>query len=68
MDVAVVAHRKKNVDGGLPELREVLSRYGFANPLWYEIPKSKKAPQQVRRALPGHRLEVAVARVAHVRS
>jgi YegS/Rv2252/BmrU family lipid kinase len=51
MDVAVVAHRKKSVDGGLPELREVLSRYGFANPLWYEVPKSKKAPKYVKRAI-----------------
>lgn len=51
MMIAVVAHRKKSLDGGLVELREVLARYGVHDPLWFEVPKSKKAPKYVRKAL-----------------
>jgi diacylglycerol kinase family enzyme len=49
--VAVVAHARKSFGGGLPELREVLAREGVTEPLWYEVPKSRKAPKRVRRAL-----------------
>jgi diacylglycerol kinase (ATP) len=49
--VAVIAHSGKTVDGGLPELRRVLARYGVSDPLWVEVPKSRKAPKQVRRLL-----------------
>jgi diacylglycerol kinase family enzyme len=49
--VAVVAHAKKSVGGGLPELRQCLADAGVVDPLWYEVPKSKKAPARVRRAL-----------------
>jgi diacylglycerol kinase (ATP) len=49
--VAVVAHSGKTFAGGLPELRRVLQAEGIDDPLWYEVPKSKKAPAQVRRAL-----------------
>ena len=49
--IAVVAHARKSLGGGLPELREVLAREGFAEPLWYEVNKSRKAPKRVRRAL-----------------
>jgi diacylglycerol kinase (ATP) len=51
MQVAVVAHAAKTLDGGLPELRRALERAGVAAPLWYEVPKAKKAPAQVERAL-----------------
>lgn len=51
MKIAVVAHRKKSLGGGLIELREVLARYGVTDPLWFEVPKSKKAPKFVRRAV-----------------
>ncbi|MFL6071563.1 MAG: diacylglycerol/lipid kinase family protein [Actinomycetes bacterium] len=51
MKVAVVAHRKKTLGGGLLELRRSLARYGVTDPLWYEVPKSKKAAKAVRRAL-----------------
>jgi YegS/Rv2252/BmrU family lipid kinase len=51
MKIAVVAHRKKSLDGGLVELRELLARYGVADPLWFEVPKSRKAPKRVRQAL-----------------
>jgi diacylglycerol kinase (ATP) len=49
--VAVVAHARKSLGGGLPELRDVLAREGFSDPLWYEVDKSKKAPAYARRAV-----------------
>ncbi len=49
--VAVVAHAGKSFGGGLTELREVLAREGFADPLWYVVKKSRKAPKYARRAL-----------------
>jgi diacylglycerol kinase (ATP) len=49
--VAVVAHTRKQLGGGLTELRSVLLAHGIDTPLWYEVPKSKKAPAQVRAAL-----------------
>ncbi|GGM24467.1 MULTISPECIES: diacylglycerol/lipid kinase family protein [Micromonospora] len=49
--VAVVAHRKKTFGGGLDQLRSTLVSAGIENLLWYEVPKSRKAPKKVRRAL-----------------
>ena len=49
--VAVVAHSGKTMDGGLPELRKVLSSKGVTDPLWIEVDKSRKAPKQIRYAL-----------------
>ncbi|QEC46508.1 diacylglycerol kinase family lipid kinase [Baekduia soli] len=51
MKVAVIAHAGKTFGGGLPELRRVLAAEGVADPVWCEVPKSKKAPAQVRRLL-----------------
>jgi YegS/Rv2252/BmrU family lipid kinase len=48
---AVVAHAGKSFGGGLSELREVLAREGIADPLWYEVTKSRKAATCARRAL-----------------
>jgi diacylglycerol kinase (ATP) len=48
--VAVVAHARKSFGGGLPELRQVLAQEGVADPLWYEVRKSRKAPKYARRA------------------
>ena len=53
MKVAVVAHAGKTLGGGLPELRRVLAAAGIADPFWCEVPKSRKAPAQVQRALEG---------------
>jgi YegS/Rv2252/BmrU family lipid kinase len=50
MKVAVVAHSGKSLGGGLPELRRVLEAEGVVDPFWCEVPKSRKAPAQVRRA------------------
>jgi len=49
--VAVIAHAGKSFGGGLPELRRELERRGFEDPLWVEVPKSRFAPKQVKRAL-----------------
>ena len=49
--VAVVAHAGKTLGGGLPELRRVLEAAGIADPFWREVPKSRKAPAHVQRAL-----------------
>lgn len=51
MTLAVVAHAGKSVGGGLHELRRRLEAEGVTDPLWLEVPKSKKAPEQVRKAL-----------------
>jgi diacylglycerol kinase (ATP) len=51
MRFAVVAHSGKSTGGGLVELRRVLEEAGVDDPLWYEVPKSRKAPKQVKRAL-----------------
>jgi diacylglycerol kinase (ATP) len=49
-NVAVVAHARKSFGGGLPELRKVLADEGVTDPLWYEVRKSKHAPDRARRA------------------
>jgi diacylglycerol kinase (ATP) len=49
--VAVVANPAKSLGGGLLELRRVLERAGIADPLWHEVPKSRKAPAAVKRAV-----------------
>jgi diacylglycerol kinase (ATP) len=51
MKVAVIAHAGKTFGGGLPELRRVLDAEGVSDPLWHEVPKSKGAPREVKRAL-----------------
>ena len=49
--VAVVAHARKSLGGGLDELRRRITDQGVDELLWYEVPKSKKAPKRVREAL-----------------
>jgi YegS/Rv2252/BmrU family lipid kinase len=49
--VAVVAHRKKTLDGGLDELRRRLTDGDVEDLLWYEVPKSRKAPKKARKAV-----------------
>lgn len=51
MKVAVIAHSGKSFGGGLPELRRALERRGVHDLRWREVPKSRKAPKQVRKAL-----------------
>ena len=49
--VAVIAHTGKTMGGGLTELRSTLALEGVTDPLWYEIPKSRKAPKRAKLAL-----------------
>jgi YegS/Rv2252/BmrU family lipid kinase len=49
--VAVIAHQRKSLDGGLDELRRLIAGAGVKNLLWYEVPKSRKAPKKARKAL-----------------
>ena len=51
MKVAVVAHAGKTLGDGLVAFRRALEEAGVSEPLWYEVPKSRKAPKQVKRAL-----------------
>jgi diacylglycerol kinase (ATP) len=49
--VAVVAHSGKTLGGGLGELRKILAQAGVTDPLWFEVPKSAKAPKRARQAV-----------------
>jgi diacylglycerol kinase (ATP) len=49
--IAVVANAGKSTGGGLAELRRELERSGVDDPVWIEVPKSKYAPPQVKRAI-----------------
>ena len=49
--VAVVAHARKSLGGGLDELRQVLEQSGCDEVTWHEVTKSRKAPKRARRAL-----------------
>ncbi len=49
--VAVIAHRRKSLGGGLPELRRLLSDRGVDDPIWFEVEKSRKAPVKAIRAV-----------------
>ncbi|MFN8216588.1 MAG: diacylglycerol kinase family protein [Solirubrobacterales bacterium] len=51
MRPAVVAHAGKQLGGGLPELRRLLAEQGFEDPLWFEVPKAKRAPAAVEAAI-----------------
>lgn len=48
--IAVIAHARKVLGGGLTELRKTLADEGVAEPLWYEVGKSKEAPRFIRKA------------------
>ncbi len=49
--IAVVAHARKTLGGGLGELREILAREGVTSPLWHEVGKSRKAAKRARQAV-----------------
>jgi diacylglycerol kinase (ATP) len=49
--VAVVAHQRKTLGGGLDELRRRLTDEGVDQLLWYEVPKSSKAPKKIAKAI-----------------
>jgi len=49
--VAVIAHSRKVLGQGLGRLRDVLDEHGVTDPIWFEVPKSRKAPGRVRKAI-----------------
>jgi YegS/Rv2252/BmrU family lipid kinase len=49
--IAVVAHSRKTLGGGLDELRRRITDEGVDELLWAEVPKSRKAPKKVRKAV-----------------
>lgn len=49
--VAVLAHEGKTLGGGLDSLRKELHEAGIEEFLWYEVPKSRKAPKKARKAM-----------------
>ncbi|WP_248958833.1 diacylglycerol/lipid kinase family protein [Sphaerisporangium perillae] len=51
LTVAVIAHKKKTLGAGLDRLRVLITEQDAGKLLWYEVPKSKKAPKRARTAL-----------------
>ncbi len=49
--VAVIAHNGKVLGGGLGRLRDVLTEQGITDPIWLEVPKSRKMPARVKEAI-----------------
>ena len=49
--IAVIVHAGKILGGGLSELRTLLEKEGYPDPIWYEVEKSRKAPKFAQRAL-----------------
>ena len=49
--VAVVVHSKKVHGDGPAQVRAALADAGVPDPLWYEVPKSKKATKRAREAV-----------------
>jgi diacylglycerol kinase family enzyme len=49
--VAVVAHEKKRLGGDLDALRTALADRGVTDPIWYQVPKSKKASKKAKQAV-----------------
>jgi diacylglycerol kinase (ATP) len=49
--IAVIAHSSKTFGGGLGQLRELLKAAGYPQPLWYEVAKSRQAPDCARTAM-----------------
>lgn len=47
--LGVIINEGKVLGGGLEELRAALADLGHPDPLWYEVPKSKKAPKKIRK-------------------
>jgi len=52
--VGVIINEGKELGGGLEELRSALADAGHADPPWYEVSKSKKAPKKIRKLVEDH--------------
>jgi len=46
--IAVVAHQRKTLDGGLDELRRRITDFGVDEVMWREVKKSRKAPKPIK--------------------
>lgn len=46
--IGVIINEGKELGDGLEMLRAILAEHGHADPPWIEVPKSKKAPEQIR--------------------
>ncbi|MEP7059432.1 MAG: diacylglycerol kinase family protein [Actinomycetota bacterium] len=46
--VGVLAHSAKSMGGGLGEFRKTLATYGFNDPLWFEVEKSRFIPDRAK--------------------
>lgn len=49
--IAVIAHKKKNLGGGLNELRRLLAERGYVAPIWLEASKSREMGRLARDAI-----------------
>lgn len=49
--VAVIAHSKKVLGAGLGRFRDLLHEQGVTDPIWFEVPKSRKAPARFKEAV-----------------
>lgn len=49
--VAVIAHTKKTLGGGLGDLRRLLDEQEITDPMWFEVTSSKKARKCARQAV-----------------
>jgi diacylglycerol kinase family enzyme len=49
--VGVIVHSGKTLGGGPDALRRALAAEGVTDPLWVEVPKSKKAPKRVEQLM-----------------
>ena len=49
--IGVLLHQQKTLGGGPEALRMGLADAGYADPPWSEVPKSRKAPKEVRSLL-----------------
>ncbi|NNN02436.1 MAG: diacylglycerol kinase family lipid kinase [Acidimicrobiaceae bacterium] len=51
LKIAIIAHKKKTLGGGLRELRQVLKDRGYTNPPWSEVERSRQIPALARKAV-----------------
>lgn len=49
--VGVLVHSEKQLGSGLEELRAALADLGHADPPWYEVDASKRAPKKIRKLI-----------------
>ena len=53
-NIGVIINEGKELGEGLEMLRAVLAEHGHADPPWYEVSKSKKAPKKIHKLVEKH--------------